>query len=204
MAVRSWSPSLALPTVDRRLVVGALLATVSAALVLILTRPAATTPVLVAGGDVPAGTPLVELPISVRHVTDPSGLVEGTTVGELGTWVLAIPLTEGEPLVASALRAPSIVAAPDTLAISLGAEHAVGGSIASGDLVDIYTTAEDPNGATVTRLIARDVYVVEAGVSGDGISAGDVDVLLAVDDELAAAIIASRRTGDLDLVKVGR
>ena len=169
MAVRSWSPSLAFPAVDRRLVVGALLATVSAALVLMLTRPPATTPVLVAGSDVPAGTPLAELPITIRHVTDASGLVQGTTVGELGAWVLAIPLAEGEPLVASALRAPSIVDAPDTMAIALAAE-----------------------------------YAVEAAVAGDGISAGDVDVLLAVDDELAATIIASRRTGDLDLVRVGR
>ena len=204
MAVRSWSPSLAFPAVDRRLVVGALLATVSAALVLMLTRPPATTPVLVAGSDVPAGTPLAELPITIRHVTDASGLVEGTTVGELGAWVLAIPLAEGEPLVASALRAPSIVDAPDTMAIALAAEYAVGGSITSGDLVDIYATAEDSEGATVTTLIARNVYVVEAAVARDGISAGDVDVLLAVDDELAATIIASRRTGDLDLVRVGR
>ena len=120
MAVRTWSPALALPTIDRRLVVGALLAVISAGLVLVLTRPPTLTPVLVAGDALPAGTPLSELPISVRHVADASGLVEGTSVGELGDWVLAIPLAEGEPVLASVVRPHATVTAPNTLALTLG------------------------------------------------------------------------------------
>jgi Flp pilus assembly protein CpaB len=203
MAVRARSLALGLPDIDRRYLVGGVAAAIAAALVLVLTQPPDRVPVLVAGSDLPAGAPLGTLDVGVRYVEDGSGLVEGDHVGELGEWSLAIPIDEGEPIVASMLVPPQMEAAPDVLAIALEPAHAVLGELSRGDLVDVYRTS-DAGGAEplAAELIARDVYVVESTVSDDPADRGDVRLLLAVDDELAAVLTAAARSGDIDLVKV--
>ena len=202
MAVRAWPSSVSLPAIDRRLLVGALLATLSAALVLVLTRPPETTPVLVAGGSLPAGTPLGELPVTVREVEDAAGLVVGTTLGELDAWVLTVPLSEGEPLIPSILRPPQVIVAPNVIALSLEPQHAVLGNLGPGDLVDVYvTTSGGPEGGATER-VASDVYVISAEIASETVARGDVDVLLAIDDELALTLASAGRSDGVDLVKV--
>jgi hypothetical protein len=84
-----------LPAVAPRTMLGIGLAAVAALLVLVVTRPAATVPILVAGADLPAGTPLSELEIDVRSVESASGLVAGDELGELEGWVLGAPISAG-------------------------------------------------------------------------------------------------------------
>lgn len=203
MAVRTGTASFALPEVDRRFIVGGLLAVVSAALVLVLTQQPQTFPVLVAEEALPAGTALGSLSVGVRHVENPDGLVEGSSLGELEEWVLSVPLEPGEPLLSSVLLPPVTLESPNVIALSLDRAHAVLGQLAAGDLVDVYVTARGQGDASSTELVAADVHVVSAFSSEASTSPGQVEVLLAVDDALAQQLASAGRSDGVDLVKVG-
>ena len=195
---------LSWPHVDRRTLLGIGLAAAVAVLVLLITRPAPTAAVLVAGSDLPAGTPLGSLEVGVRQVSDTEGLVTGDSLGELSDWSLKLPVNAGEPLLPSMLQPPQVAAASDLLAIELDAARAVLGRLFAGDQVDVYYTATPAPGAAPTTVrIAESVFVVEATLTESSVGAGRVDLLLAVDDDLAATLTAATHSGDLDLVRVG-
>jgi len=192
-----------LPAVAPRTMLGIGLAAVAALLVLVVTRPAPTVPILVAGADLPAGTPLSELEIDVRSVQSAAGLVAGDEVGELEGWVLGAPISAGEPLLPSQLRPPEVLAAPDALAVELPAAHAVLGQLGAGDRVDVYATTSLPGEPTETTLIASAVYILEARTIESTTSQDRVELLLAVDRATARAVTSAMHAGDVDLVKVG-
>ena len=194
---------ISIPRPDARTLVGIGLAAAAALLVLWLTRPAPTVPVLVAGSDLPAATPISELDLSVRHTADATGMVVGDSPGDLSDWVLTAPLAAGEPLLPSLLRPPEVQTAPNLLALEIDEAHAVLGRLDPGDRVDIYASTSPLGAPTETRLIAHSVYVVDATVSDSSVSSSQVQLLLAVDDELAATLTAAMNGGDLDLVRVG-
>ena len=194
---------ISIPRPDTRTLVGIGLAAAAALLVLWLTRPAPTVPVLVAGSDLPAATPISELDLSVRHTADATGMVVGDSPGDLSAWVLAAPLAAGEPLLPSLLRPPEVQTAPNLLALEIDEAHAVLGRLNPGDRVDIYASTSAPGAPTETRLIAHSVYIVDAAVSDSSVGSSQVQLLLAVDDELAATLTAAMNAGDLDLVRVG-
>ena len=203
MAVGVRLRSLAIPRPDTRTLIGIGLAAIAALLVLWMTRPIPTVPVLVAGSDLPAGTPLSELDLSVRNTTDADGLVIGDEPGELSDWVLVTPLAAGEPILPSLLRAPEVQAAPNLLALELDSAHAVLGRIDPGDRIDIYASTSRPGEPTETRLVASSVFVVDATISDSTVSGDEIQLLLAVDDTLAATLTAAMNGSDLDLVRVG-
>lgn len=193
-----------LPSIAPRTMLGIGLAAVAALLVLVVTRPPATAPVLVAGADLPAGTPLAELEIEVRQVVDASGLVEGNELGELGDWVLAASITAGEPILPSLLRPGAAFAAPDSIAIELDAAQAVLGQLSPGDRVDVYATSTRPGEPIEARLIATSMYILEANIAESSTNKDRVTLLLAVDQETARALTTAMHAGEIDLVKVGR
>jgi Flp pilus assembly protein CpaB len=194
---------IALPAVDRRMVIGAILAAVAALGVLILTRPPERIPVLVAGSDLVAGRPLGDLDVEVRYVDSSTGLVVGDSVGDLEAWSLRVPLAEGEPLVVSLLQPPELVASPNVIALSLASQNAVLGRLVAGDKVDVYVTSKGGIEAeSTTELLASRVYVVETVAPESSIDKGRVNVLLAVDDNLAAELASASHTGEIDLVRV--
>ncbi|MFV9671632.1 MAG: SAF domain-containing protein [Acidimicrobiia bacterium] len=195
--------SLTIPRPDTRTLLGIGLAALSILLVLWMTRPVPTVPVLVAGSDLPAGTPLSELDLTVRNTADADGLVVGDEPGELSDWVLVAPVAAGEPLLPSLLRAPEVQAAPNLLALELDRAHAVLGRIDPGDRVDIYASTSRPGEPTETRLIASSVFVVDAAISDSSMNGDQIELLLAVDDALAASLTAAMNGSDLDLVRVG-
>jgi pilus assembly protein CpaB len=200
MKLGPWSPRF-----DRRTALGLGLALAAGALAFTLTRPTPTVPALAAGAALPAGVPLETLEITPRRVPDATGLVIGEDVSGLEGWTLAAPLAEGEFLVPSLLRAPERRERPDVLALSLARDRAALGDLYAGDRVDVYVTVPDQEGPAVTRLVAADVYLVAASAGATGLGGEDrVDLLLAVDDSLAAALVAARNEGDLDLVRVAR
>ncbi len=203
MAVGVRLRSVTIPRPDMRTLLGIGLAAAAALLVLWMTRPIATVPVLVAGSDLPAGTPLSELDLTVKNTTDADGLVVGDEPGELSDWVLVAPIASGEPILPSLLRAPEVQAAPDLLALELDRAHAVLGRIDPGDRVDIYASTSRPGEPTETRLVASSVFVVDATVSDSTVNGDQIQLLLAVDDALAATLTAAMNGSDLDLVRVG-
>jgi Flp pilus assembly protein CpaB len=203
MAVSLRLGEVAFPWFDRRRLLGLVLAATAGLLVLMLTQPEPRVPILVASADLQPGHGLTANEVSVRYVESSSGLVEGASLGELEDWTVRVPILAGEPLLASLLQPPEILVAPNVVALSLDPAHAVLGRLVAGDHVDIYQTAGGGiDGNARTELIASDVYVVESRFDVDGINGGSVDLLLAVDDELAVRIVAGDRLGEIDLVRV--
>ena len=194
---------LPLPAVAPRTLLGVGLAAVAAVLVLLITQPPETVPVLVAGTDLPAGSPLSELEVEVRQVESAAGLVAGGELGELGEWVLATPIAAGEPLLPSLLRPVEALNAPDTIAIELDSAHAVLGQLSAGDRVDVFATTARPGVPTETTLIASAIYVLEASTSDATAGPDKVELLLAVDRATARALTTAMHAGEIDLVKVG-
>ena len=190
---------------DKRTLLGLLLAAGAGTLVLVLTRPDPTVAVLVADGPLPAGVTLESLPVGVRRVPDAAGLVAGDTPAGLAGWTLAAPLAEGEPLLPSLLRPPERREQPDVLALSLERDRAVLGDLQAGDLVDVYVTTGGLQEPPVTRLVAGGLYVISAGPAPGGIAGSErIDLLVAVDDALAATLVDARHEGELDLVRCSR
>lgn len=203
MAVGVRSFPVVLPSVDRRRILGIFLAAIAGLLVLFLTRPEPQIAILVASNDLVAGQPLADQGVSVRYVTDAEGFVAGTGIGELAEWSLRAPIAEGEPLIPSLLQPPELLEFPNVMALSLDQKHAVLGNLVAGDRVDVYrTSAAGFDAAPVTTRVAMNVYVVDARVSDDGINRDRVDLLLAVDEDLAALIAGASRGGEIDLVRV--
>ncbi len=203
MAVLSHTRPLSIGWLDRRTIVGVLLAALAAAIVLVVSQPAVLAPVLVAGSDLPAGAPLSELDLDVRRVSSAVGLVEGDTVGDLAEWTLLVPLAAGEPLVPSLLVPPEVQASPDAFVLSLDRAHAVAGRLARGDFVDVLVTiAGNLDVTPITKTVASSVYVLEVELGESGFDANRVDVLLAVSSDLAASLANARETGTIDLVRV--
>jgi Flp pilus assembly protein CpaB len=194
---------LPLPRLAPRTMLGIGLAAVAALLVLIVTRPPATVPILVAGADLPAGTPLSQLDVGVREVESAEGMVVGDELGELADWVLAAPIAEGEPLLASQLRPAVALDAPNVIAIELDAANAVLGRLSGGDRVDVYSTTTAPGSPSETRLIATGIYVLEARLAESNAGPDRVELLVAVDEDTAAAITHAIHDGEVDLVRVG-
>jgi Flp pilus assembly protein CpaB len=194
---------LPLPAVAPRTLLGVGLAALAALLVLVITRPPPTVPILVAGSDLAAGTPLSELDIEVRQVQSAAGLVAGDELGELADWVLAAPIHSGEPLLPSQLRPFEALAAPDVIAIELDSANAVLGRLSAGDTVDVYGTISVPGGSSETSLIAASVYVIEAHLAESAAGGDRVELLLAVDRSTARALTTAIHGGEVDLVKVG-
>lgn len=205
MAVVELRRARAVPRVDRRTAAGVVLAAAAALAVLVLTRPPTTVPTLVAAVDIPAGAPLAADDIAVRFVPSADGLVRGDGLGELAGWSLASPLAAGEPLLPSLLRAPARIARPDVIAVALPESQAVLGQLAGGDYVDIYATTRDTGTEpAATELLAADVYVVESRQDGGSLSGtAMVELLLAVDDELAGRLAAALHSAELDIVLTG-
>ena len=194
---------LPLPAVAPRTLLGIGLAAIAAVLVLVVTQPPASVSVLVAGTDLPAGTPLSELEVEVRQVESAAGLVSGDELGELTDWVLASPIAAGEPLLPSLLRPVEALAAPDTIAIQLDSAHAVLGQLGAGDRIDIFATTSRPGIQAETMLIATSIYVLEARLTDATAGPDRVELLLAVDRSTARALTTAMHAGEIDLVKVG-
>jgi Flp pilus assembly protein CpaB len=203
MALGIRTRALSLPSIDRKRIVGLVLAAIAALLVLLLTQPPDRIPVLIASADIPPGQALTADDVTVRYVESADGLVEGSTLGDLASWSLRAPIAEGEPLVPSLLQPPELLDAPNVIALSLDASHAVLGRLVSGDRVDVYVTVgnglgEDP----LTQLVATGVFVVEVRPGGEGLNADRVNLLLAVNQDLAHTIAGAGRSGAVDLVRV--
>jgi Flp pilus assembly protein CpaB len=193
-------------TIDRRTILGAVLAVVAGVAVVAATRPPATSPVLVAATDLSAGVPLGEQQVEIRRMVTAEGLVVADDPDEFSTWAPAAPLAAGEPIPASLLQPAIRRAHPDALALALDAEHAALGALQQGDLVDVYATGPAPDDeAAITTLVASEVFVADVASAPERLGSEPTTLLLlAVDRPLAETLVHAIRTADIDLVRVGR
>jgi hypothetical protein len=89
------------------------------------------------------------------------------------------------------------------MALSLDRSHAVQGNLSQGDLVDVLVTrAASFDAAPETELVAAAVYILDVSLGESGFDADRVDVVLAVDGDLAVNLTNARESGTIDLVRV--
>jgi pilus assembly protein CpaB len=159
-----------------------------------------TVPVVVATGDLPAGTALTTADLTVARLP-PALRPDGSTDDpvDLSGRVLAAPVRAGEPVTdvrlvgagLTALLPVGQVAAPVRLA-----DLAVAALVHSGDRIDVLATAD---GSTAAEMVAEAALVLAAAEPGaltpDDPAAGLL--LVAVDAPTAARLAAAATTSTL-------
>jgi len=191
------------PRLDRRTLLGLGLGCLAALLVLTLTRPEPGTEVLVAAHDIPAGTPLEDTAVETRSLPDAAGMVARAAVPDLGDLMLTAPVAAGEPLLRSQVVPAELRSNPNLFALAVAETHAVLGHVVAGDRLDLFVT-HPGNGVTpaTTELLAENIFVIEARPGENALAANPtVELLVAVDDDLAHRLAAAVRGGEIDIVK---
>ena len=183
---------------DLRLVIAGVLALGAGLAVHALTRPDPTIDAVVAAGPLAPGVRLADLPLTTRTMTAGPGLLASADLPSVADHALIAALDAGDPLL-GALLAPPADSGRDIIGLTLDPAHAVQGAVVAGDRVDIYATSDDG-----THRLATGVLVLDALAGAGGLGGNDVALLLAVDDDLALALVAAARGGQLDLVRLGR
>lgn len=189
--------------IDMRVVLGLLLFTVGILATSGLIRQAQQrTPVLIATRALQPGHTLQEGDLRATEVGLGPG-VASVPAGELGLvkgQVLAAPVDEGQVVTPGAVTAgPSVSTGQVALSVGVTPQHAAGGSLRSGDRVQLLAT-EDPDRPTArTSVLLSDVEVMavtqEQGPAADPL----LTVTLAVDSDDAAAVAQAANSGVLDL-----
>jgi pilus assembly protein CpaB len=163
--------------------------------------PAPTVPLVVAAGDLPAGTVLAEADLAVARLP-PDVRPEGAAAQSdplLGR-VLAAPVRAGEPLTdvrlvgtgVTALLPPGQVAAPVRLA-----DLAVAALVRSGDRIDVLATTD---GSPTADVVAEGALVLAAGSGTATTDDGSAGLLLvAVPPEVAAQLAAAATAATLTI-----
>lgn len=159
-----------------------------------------------AGRDLPAGSVLGAADVVPVDVTiGPTTLhhyVAGTR--DLTGAVLMRPVAEGEMIAGSWLTEGSLAAQGRMMTIPISPEHAVGGELRAGDLIDVYATFNAGDARARTTLLARAVEVVGV-LTADGFAIDEESVVgltVAVTPETAGRLAFAIRSGELDLVKL--
>jgi Flp pilus assembly protein CpaB len=183
--------------IDLRLAAASVLALAAGIGVLAITRPPQTVEALVAAADLPPGMPLAGLDLETRDLAPLPGLVPSRRLDRLSEHSLLIPLGKGEPLFESMLGAEGD--RPHGVALTLSPGNSVQGQVVPGDAVDIYATSGGETSLLASRIV---VLWVESGRGG--LSGFDVALVLAVDEDLAPALIQAAHTGSIDLARVPR
>lgn len=183
---------------DVRLVGAGILAAATALVVLLLTAPPSLQSVLVTRTAAPGGVPLRSLDVAVREVEDDSGLVLADDAGDLAGHVLVASLGAGAPIPRSLLAAPADRRTPDLLGLELDSSTAVHGLLEGGDTVDVYAAADE------VSLIASGVEVIDVMIDSGSLGSGSVELVVAVEGDLAPRLIAAAQAGTMHLVRRGR
>ena len=164
-----------------------------------------TVPVWAAARDISPGEELSLQDVRVAEVRLPSellpryigggesvdGLVTTRAFGEgellAGRWV-----TDGEVYLGASMTIP------------VTPEHAVGGSLRPGDLVDVYATFNAADLRARTELVVRSAEVLDVVDAGGLVVAEGsmIGVTVAVDPDAAGALAGAIRTAEIDLVRV--
>lgn len=191
---------------NRRTVLGGLLLTVSlAGGHSILERADATTPMWVAARDLAGGSVLTDDALRLEEVHFPARLAASyLEQGQrLEGRVLTRPVAAGE-LIPSNWVSESPPSQGRSVTIPVDPEHAVGGALTPGDLVDVFATFDPGDVRARTVSLVREVEVIDVVAAG-GLVMGQeavVGVTVSVDPDEAQRIAFATRTAEIDVVRI--
>lgn len=185
-------------SVDLRSLVAAVLALLTGLLVLAATDGPEQVQAVIAGSDLPSGVPVADLEFDTVAMDLAPGVLTRGELDALDGHVLALPLAEGQLVTRSMLQQPA-GAGPDAMAVSLDAAHAVQGEIRAGDRVAIFVTRDGQ-----TTLLADAVEVLSVTNGSGSLTTGEVALTLAVDDVLAADLVAALHDAAIDVIRRAR
>lgn len=159
-----------------------------------------------AARDLPRGTEFTSSDLVLTHVQLPDHVAE--------RYVPSSDLLEGavtERAVSSGELIPREWVASDArgtpgreMTLPVPPEHAVGGSLQVGDIVDVYATFSPESADARTTLVARGIEV-QAVVEAGGLVLDEqakVGITVAVSPEEATRLAFAIRTADIDVVRV--
>lgn len=156
--------------------------------------------IAVADTAMEAGTVLTADRIASVEVGDAGELVKGLLTDEaaasLNGSVLARDIEAGEPIRRSDLRPAGSSLALREYSIEVDAANAAGGSIQSSDVVDIIAVIDNR-----AFYVAAGLEVVRVSGTSDGIGAGDLIIVLSVDDRTALEVESARAAGSISVVR---
>ena len=159
-----------------------------------------------AARDLPAGTSLDPHDLEAVRVTVPATMLEHyfTTSRDLAGAVLVRPVASGELVATSWINEGSLARQGRAMTIPVLPEHAVGGDLRPGDLVDVFATFNPGDARARTTLLARSIEVIDVVTAG-GFAIDEesiVGITVAVTPETAGRLAFAIRSGELDLVRV--
>ena len=127
-----------------------------------------------------------------------SGLIAESELTEYQGWVVTGPIASGSLISKTSLRAPPAELASRAMSFPIEVEHAVGGDLIVGDLVDVIRVDEDQARFVATGLTVLDVPGRSEG--GLGLS-GEFHVVLEVDDRTALGLALALAHAQVELVR---
>ena len=164
-----------------------------------------TVPVWAAARDLSAGETLSIADLRVADVRLPSDLLDryARSATSLEGLVTTRAFGAGE-LIARRWVSAEEVPLGSAMTIPVTPEHAVGGDLRPGDLVDVYATFNAADLRARTELVVQGAEVLEI-VSAGGLVVSDdsmVGVTVAIDPDAAGALAGAIRRAEIDLVRV--
>jgi len=172
---------------------------------LVLESGKTTTPVWVATRDLAGGSPLTPESLRIEHVRLPPVLASEYVPSEqpMAGNVVTRPVSAGE-LLHHEWLAPHAPGRGRAVTIPVDPEHALGGALEPGDLVDIFATFNSGDVRARTVPLVRSVEVLGV-VSSGGLVMGDrsvVGITISVNPEDAQRVAFATRTAELDVARV--
>jgi pilus assembly protein CpaB len=159
----------------------------------------------VARNDLAAGTEISATDLQLVSMDLPATVAAAYATGDtsLDAAILSQPVLAGQ-LIPSAWTSSQAPAEGRLMSIPIESDHAVGGALRPGDVVDIYATFKRAQGEAKTILLAASVELIQTLEGSDLISgAGGLSgVTVAVSEAEAPRIAFALRTAELDVVKV--
>lgn len=159
-----------------------------------------------AARDLPAGVPLTAsdlIPVTGDLGPDQVSLYLGADVDLVGT-ELTRPVAEGELLNAGFVAPAEEGLEAQAITVPVTPEHAVGGDLSPGDLVDVYATLKAGGATPRTVLVVQAAQILDLVGASDmlGQSSTLAGVTLGVTGEDTAKLAHAIRTAEVDVVKV--
>lgn len=157
----------------------------------------------VSGTDLAMGRTLQEGDIQLTpvDVAEPvaSGLVSEAELGQYQGWVIARRTAAGSLLTKESLRAPLSTVGLRAMSLPISADHAVGGDLVPGDVVDVIRV--DKERAFFVATAVRVLGVSTQSEGALGLSGGSFYLVLEVSDRTALALALALANAEVEVLR---